>query len=158
MNSRQPLGADLIIPALALGFAVYFFIDIAELGWEAKANGVLIGVALVLLIAVQLARMARQLVRGEGDFGFGTLWRPADVTRKRLGMVAIAAGFIAALPWLGLTLALWIALLLSLLVMGVRSRATLVWLPLAVAGATFLLFIVVLQSDFPHGPIEKLLS
>lgn len=158
MSSRQSLGADLVIPALALGFAVYFFIDIADLAWEAKANGVLIGVVLVLLIAVQLARMARQLVRGEGDFGFDPLWRPADVAGKRLGMVALAAGFIAALPWLGLTLALWIAMLLALLIMGVRKRATLVWLPLAVAAATFLLFIVVLKSDFPHGPIEKLLS
>ncbi|MGH8669025.1 MAG: hypothetical protein ACREUH_07290 [Burkholderiales bacterium] len=158
MKSRQPLGADLVIPALALGFAVYFFVDIADLGWEAKANGVLIGVMLVLLVVVQLARMALQLSRGAGDFGFGPLWRPADVMRKRLGMVVLAAGFIAALPWLGLTLALWIAMLLALLVMGVRKPSTLVWLPLAVAGATFVLFIVVLQSDFPHGPIEKLLS
>lgn len=158
MKGKLPLGADLVVPALALGFAVYFFVDIADLGWEAKANGVLIGALLVLLIAAQLARMARQLLRGEGDFGFGPLWRPADVTYKRLGMVALAAGFIAALPWLGLTLALWIAMLLALLIMGVRRRSTLVWLPLAVAGAIFVLFIVVLQSDFPHGPIEKLLS
>lgn len=158
MKSRVPLGADLVIPALALGFAAYFFIDIAELAWEAKANGVLIGAVLVVLVAVQLARMARQLARGEGNLRADPLWLPADVALKRLGMVALAAAFIAAMPWLGLTLALWIALLLALLVMGVRRRSTLAWLPLAVAGAAFLLFIVLLQSDFPHGPIEKLLS
>jgi hypothetical protein len=158
VRSRAPLGADLVIPVLALGFAAYFFYDIAALGWEAKANGVLIGVILVLLIAVQLARMARQLARGEGDLRADPLWWPPDVTRKRLGMVALSAGFIAALPWLGLTLALWLAMLLALLIMGVRKRATLVWLPLALAAAVFLLFIVVLESDFPHGPIEKLLS
>ena len=49
-------------------------------------------------------------------------------------------------------------MLLALLIMGVRKRATLVWLPLALAAAVFVLFIVVLESDFPHGPIEKLLS
>jgi hypothetical protein len=158
VKSRAPLGADLVIPALALGFAAYFFYDIAGLAWEAKANGVLIGVILVFLIALQLARMARQLARGEGDLRADPLWQPPDVTRKRLGMVALSAAFIVSLPWLGLTLALWLAMLLALLIMGVRRRATLVWLPLALAAAVFLLFIVVLESDFPHGPIEKLLS
>ncbi len=158
MKSRAPLGADLVIPALALGFAAYFFYDIAGLAWEAKANGVLIGTALVALVVAQLVRMGRQLARGEGSLRADPLWQPSDVTRKRLGMVALSAGFIAALPWLGLTLALWLAMLLALLIMGVRKRATLVWLPLAIAAAVFLLFIVVLQSDFPHGPIEKLLS
>jgi hypothetical protein len=37
---KAPLGADLVIPALALGFAIYFFFSIADLVWEAKANGV----------------------------------------------------------------------------------------------------------------------
>jgi hypothetical protein len=143
---------------LALGFAAYFFFDIAELGWEAKANGVLIGAALVVLVCVQLVRIGLQLSRGEGDLRADPLWRPPDVTRKRLGMVALSAGFIVALPWLGLTLSLWLAMLLALLIMGVRNRATLAWLPLALAAAVFLLFIVVLESDFPHGPIEKLLT
>jgi hypothetical protein len=155
---RTPLGADLVIPALALGFVVYFFFDIAELAWEAKANGVLIGAVLVFLIALQLARMARQLARGEGDLRADPLWQPADVTRKRLGMVAVTVAFIATLPWLGLTLGLLAGMAAALWVMGVRSRATLVWLPLVVAASAYLLFILLLQSEFPHGPIEKLLS
>jgi hypothetical protein len=158
VKGKQPLGADLVIPALALGFAGYFFFSIAELAWEAKANGVLIGAALVALIAVQLARTARQLARGEGDLRADPLWKPADVTGKRLGMVAVTIAFIAALPWLGLTLALLLAMLAALWVMGVRKRAPLFWLPLAIAAAAYLLFIVALQADFPHGPIEKLLS
>lgn len=155
---KAALGADLAIPALALGFAAYFFVSIAELAWEAKAVGVLVGVVLVCLVIVQLARMARQLARGEGDLSAGPLWRPADVTGKRLGMVGVAAAFIATLPWLGLTLGLFTGMLAALLVMGVRRRSTLLLLPLAIAAAAYLLFIVVLQSEFPHGPVEKLLS
>jgi hypothetical protein len=49
-------------------------------------------------------------------------------------------------------------MLAALWVMGVRRGATLVLLPLAIAAAAYLLFIVTLQSDFPHGPLEKLLS
>ena len=158
MKRRAPLGADLVIPVLGLGFAAYFFVDIVDLGWEAKANGVLIGTALVVLIAVQLGRMALQLARGEGDLRADPLWQPPDVTRKRLGMVAVAAAFIATLPWLGLTLGLLLGMVAALWVMGVRRPATLAWLPLAIAASAYLLFIVLLQSDFPHGPIEKLLS
>ena len=157
MRSKQPLGADLVIPLLALGFAAYFFVSIAELAWEAKANAVLIGTILVVLIAVQLARMGRQLARGEGDLSTAPLWQPAEVTGKRLGMVAVTVAFIATLPWLGLTLGLF-AMLVALWVMGVRRRPVLVALPFAVAAAAYLLFILLLQSDFPHGPIEKLLS
>ena len=158
MKRKLPLGADLVVPLLALGFAAYFFVSIAELAWEAKANGVLIGVVLVFLVVVQLARMARQVARGEGDLRTDPLWQPADATRKRLGMVAVTVAFIATLPWLGLTLGLLLAMLAALWVMGVRRSATLVWLPLALAAAAYLLFIALLQSEFPHGPIEKLLS
>jgi hypothetical protein len=80
------------------------------------------------------------------------------VIGKRVGMVAVAALFIATLPWLGLTLGLFLGMLAALWIMGVRRGATLVLLPLAVAAAAYLLFIVTLQSEFPHGPIEKLLS
>ena len=54
---KKALGADLVIPALALGFATYFFVSIADLAWEAKANGVVIGGILVALIVLQVLRI-----------------------------------------------------------------------------------------------------
>jgi hypothetical protein len=158
VKPRAPLGADLVIPALALGFAAYFFISIADLAWEAKAVGMMTGAILVILVALQLARIGWRLKKSEASLSTAPLWQPADVMGKRLGMVGVAAAFIATLPWLGLTLGLFLGMLAALRVMGVRGRATLVLLPLAIAAAAYLLFIVVLQSDFPHGPIEKLLS
>ena len=155
---KAPLGADLVIPALALGFAAYFFFSIADLVWEAKANGVLIGVILIALIAVQLARLGIRLVRGEGDWRADPLWQPRDVLWKRIGMVALTVVFIAALPWLGLTLTLLLAMLAALRVMGVRKLSTLLWVSSGVAAAAYLLFIATLESAFPHGPIERLLA
>ena len=156
--NKAPLGADLVIPALALGFAIYFFFSIADLAWEAKANGVLIGAILVALIAVQLVRMGIRLARGEGDLRADPLWQPRDALGKRIGMVAITVAFIAALPWLGLTLALLLAMLAALRVMGVRRLSTLLWVSSGVAAAAYLLFIATLDSAFPHGPIERLLA
>jgi len=154
---KKPLGADLVIPALALGFALYFFVSIADLAWEAKANGVIIGSILVLLIAAQVFRIALQMAKRKADLGFSPLWEPRDALGKRVGMVLITIAFIATLNWLGLTLGLLLALFAALWIMGARGK-TLAIVPLAVALAAYLLFVVLLQSDIPHGPIERLLS
>ena len=154
---RPSHGADLVIPALALGFAVYFFVSIADLAWEAKANGIIIGAVLVLLIAIQLVRSLMPFLRGRASLRFDALWEPRDVLAKRIGMVAVTIAFIATLNWLGLTLGLALALFAALWIMGARGKPLLI-LPLAVAAAAYLLFVVLLQSDIPHGPIERLLS
>ena len=154
---KKPLGADLVIPALALGFALYFFVSIADLAWEAKANVVIIGSILVLLIAAQVFRIALQMAKRKADLGFSPLWEPRDALGKRVGMVLITIAFIATLNWLGLTLGLLLALFAALWIMGARGK-TLAIVPLAVALAAYLLFVVLLQSDIPHGPIERLLS
>jgi len=154
---KKPQGADLVIPALALGFAVYFFVSIADLAWEAKANGMVIGAILVGLIAIQLVRIGIGLAKGQASLGFSPLWEPREALGKRVGMVAVTIAFIATLNWLGLTLGLALALFAALWIMGARGK-TLAIVPLAVALAAYLLFVALLQSDIPHGPIERLLS
>jgi len=154
---KKALGADLVIPALALGFAAYFFVSIADLAWEAKANGVVIGGILVALIVLQLLRIAIRVAKREADLGCSALWEPREALGKRVGMVLVTVAFIATLNWFGLTLGLLLALFAALWIMGVRGKP-LVILPVAVALAAYLLFVVLLQSDIPHGPIERLLS
>jgi hypothetical protein len=154
---KKALGADLVIPALALGFAAYFFVSIADLAWEAKANGVVIGGILVALIVLQLLRIGIRVAKREADLGCSALWEPREALGKRVGMVLVTVAFIATLNWLGLTLGLLLALFAALWIMGVRGKP-LVILPLAVALAAYLLFVVLLHSDIPHGPIERLLS
>jgi hypothetical protein len=154
---KHPAGADLVIPALALAFAVYFFFSIADLAWEAKANGVVIGGVLVLLIVVQVIRIATMLARRNASLGFDSLWQPRDALVKRLGLVIVTVAFIATLKWLGLTLGLAFALFAALWIMGARGKA-LILIPVTVASAAYLLFVALLQSDIPHGPIERLFS
>ena len=158
MSRKAPLGADLVIPVLALGFAAYFFWSIADLVWEAKANGVAIGTALVALVAIQVARIAVQVAKGRGDLRTDPLWQPSEVLAKRVGMVLVTIAFIALLEILGLTLSLFAAMAAALVIMGVRKPAVVLWISFAVAAAAYVLFIAVLDSAFPHGPIEKLLS
>ena len=158
MKQKAPLGADLVIPALAAAFAAYFFFSIADLAWEAKANGVVIGAILTLLVVVQLARIGMRLRAGEADLGFEGLVAPRDALPKRIGLVLITIAFIASMHWLGVTLGMLLALFASLWILGVRSRKALVLVPLAVAACVYLLFVAALQSDIPHGPVEWLLA
>lgn len=156
--SKAPLGADLVIPALALALAAYFFVSTDELVWEAKANGVVIGAVLVLLIAIQVGRGIAALRRGAASLSFEPLLAPREFLWKRVGLVALTALFIAALPFLGLTLSLWLGMLAALYLIGVRSRKVLLWLPLGTAASIYVLFIVVLDAGFPRGPIEAALA
>jgi hypothetical protein len=155
---KAPLGADLVIPALAAVFAIYFFASIADLAWEAKANGVLIGTVLVVLIAIQVARVGLRVARGAADLRFDPLWVPREVLPQRIGLVLLTVVFIATIRWLGLALGLFLALAAALYLMGVRKRSHLVLVPLAVAAAAYGLFIAALDSDLPRGPVEHLLT
>ena len=152
------LGADLVIPLLALAFAIYFLLDVRELGWEAKANGVGIGTVLLLLVAVQLVRIGLKLARRQGTLSIAPLLEPREALGKRLALVAVTVLFIATIKWLGLTLGLFLGMLAALWLMGVRKRKALVGIPLVVAAAAYGLFIAALSSNFPHGPIEHLIA
>jgi hypothetical protein len=158
VSSRAPLGADLIIPALALGFAIYFFWSIADLAWEAKANGVVIGIALIALVVIQVARIGIAVAQGRGDLSTGTLWQPRDILLKRIGMVLVTIAFILLLQVLGLTLSLFLSMAAALWLMGVRKARVILAISFGVAAAAYLLFILVLDAGFPHGPIEQLFS
>ena len=155
---KNPLGADLIIPALALGFAIYFFWSIADLAWEAKANGVVIGITLIALVVIQVARIGIAVAQGRGDLSTGTLWQPRDILLKRVGMVVVTVAFILLLQVLGLTLSLFLSMAAALWLMGVRKAWVILAISFGVAAAAYLLFILVLDAGFPHGPIENLFS
>ena len=157
-ETPEPLGADLIIPALALGLAVYFFFSIADVAWEAKANGLLIGSVLAVLIVIQLLRIGARVVTGRGNLRFDRVLSPRELLGKRIGLVLLTAVFIVAMRWLGLTLALFLAMLAALLLMGVRKPLPLLSTAAGAAAAAYLMFFVALDSDFPRGPIEHLIA
>ena len=152
---KEARGADLVIPALALAFSLYFFVSIADLAWEAKANGVLIGSVLVGLCLVQVVRIALRVARARATLAFDTLVQPREAIRPRLGILAVTALFIGTMPWLGLTLGMLVWMAAGLYVMGVRKPARIAAISATAAAIAYLMFILVLRAEFPHGPIER---
>jgi hypothetical protein len=152
------LGADLIIPVLAAAFTVYFLVDAADLVWEARANGTVIGVVLLVLVAVQIGRIALALRAGEGTLSFGDLAAVDLVQFQRIALLVMLAIFIALIPWLGATLGLFLVMVGTMWTLGVRSLWQLAVISFATAFTFYLLFIAFLQTRLPSGPIEKLLA
>lgn len=158
-GGRKPsLGADLVIPGLGVALTVYFFATVQELPWEAKANALAIGSLLLLLVAIYAARVAFKVFRGAATLGFEKLFDRPSAQWKRLWLIVAIAAFIALLPWLGFTLSLFLGMLASMLVMGVREPKPLLGTAFGVAMACYLMFIALLDSNFPRGPVESLLA
>lgn len=153
---RKALGVDLIIPAAALAFTAYFFTSVAGLAWEARANGTVIGAALVVACLAQIVRVLREVRSGRADLSLGEfgVWSPAQM--RRIWILVILAVFVGTVRWTGTTLGLFLVMLSSMYVLGVRSPKTLFGVSFAVALVGYLLFIALLRSQFPEGPIEWL--
>ena len=157
-GGKPSLGADLVIPALGIGLTAYFFATVADLPWEAKANALAIGSVLLLLVALFVVRVALKVYRGEATLGFDKLMDQPSAQWKRLWLLVSLVGFIALLPWLGFTLSLFLGMLASMLVMGVREPKSLIGTALGVAIACYLMFIALLDTNFPRGPVENLFA
>lgn len=151
-------GADLVVPVMALAFAAYFFWSIRGLVWEAKANGVVVGSILVLLVLLQLARIGADVVQGRATLDLGPLVRPRPVQLRRLALVALMALFVAGIGWVGTLAGLFLLTAGSMAVLGVRDWRWLLGLPLAICIFVYGMFFLFLQARLPAGPLEAVLA
>ena len=157
-RERPALGADLIIPALAVAFTTYYLVSTANLTWEAKANGVVIGVLLYALIAVQLVRIGLRVARGEATLGFGDRFAMTTPQRQRIALVVITALFIIVLPWVGVSISLFATMFASMWVLGERDWRMLIGVSIGTTATVYLLFVSFLQTRLPTGPVESLVE
>jgi hypothetical protein len=157
-KDKRPAGGDLVIPLLAGGFATYYIASVWNLPWEAKASGLVLGGLLLTLVTVFVLKIAYSLFRGTVSLSLRRLVEPLEFHGRRLGLVALMIAFIVALPYLGFTLTIFTFLLLAMLVLGVRSARRLFSVAGITAGVGYLIFIALLNTPFPHGPVEKLVG
>jgi hypothetical protein len=154
-GARAMLGADLIIPLLAIALVAYYVVSTDELSWEAKATGVLVGVVLTAMCTIQIVRVLRAAITGGGRLGFGGLLANTPENMKRFGLVGLTAAFIGGVSITGTTLGLFVLLIALMLVMGVREWKTLVLVAFCTAATVYVLLIYLLGSKLPQGPIER---
>jgi hypothetical protein len=157
-GSEPPaIGQELIIPALAVGFTGYYFWTVQELAWEAKANGIVIGGLLFLLVGILLARTAWRVAHGQARLGI-TLGGDAATDRMRVALMVVMVLFLAALPLLGTSIALALMLFASMWLLGARHWPTLVGVSLVTPLLVWATLIVGLGTRFPLGPFEHAMA
>ena len=152
---KVPLGADLIIPLIGSGLAIYYLLSTAELDWEAKSAGLFVGTVLLVLCAIQFARTIIALASGTGTLGLGELVANTLYNRQRLALIVLVGMFIATIGWTGTTLGLFLLLIASLLVMGVREPGKLFGIAFGTSAVVYTMLIWLLDTRLPRGLIEN---
>jgi hypothetical protein len=142
---------------MAIGLTVYYLVSTSSLAWEARSTGWLVGFVLLALCAVQVVRLVLSRSSGQVTFDLGELVANSLDNRKRIGLLAILALFIAALPLTGITLGLFLVMAGGMLIMGVRRPGQVIGIAACTSGSVFLLFIVLLKSRLPRGALDQAL-
>ena len=157
--ARRPAGGDLIIPIAAVVFTLYYVTTIIDSPWEAQVNAFFVGSILIILVAILLIRMGLALKAGAADLRIGALIEPVAIAPKRLILLLLAIGYVAALEWLGFTLTTFVFLAAAMLVLNNGRRAGFIFgLAAALALGGYVLFMVAFQTRFPDGPFEWLMG
>ncbi len=157
VGEAKPVGQDLIIAILALGFTTYYFWTVQELAWEAKSNGIVIGGALCVLVGLLVLRIAVRVWSGEASLRM-TLGGDPQTDRLRLGLLGISVAFLLLLPFAGTSIALALMLFATMWMLGARHWPTLLGVSLITPLLVWASLVVGLGTRFPAGPFERLMA
>jgi len=152
---KKHIGAELVIPGLALAFTLYYFTTIIDVPWTAQVSAFFVGSILIVCIIVFAVRSFIQVHRGKADLGLGPLLAPVNYIPKRLILLALTIGYIFFIQWGGCTLTSFVFLCLSMLTLNNgRRKGLIVGLSAVLSLSGWLLFVVAFETRFPEGPFE----
>lgn len=156
---RKEVGGELILPAAAGLFTIYYFTTIQGVPWTAQVSALFVGSILIVLCAIFAGATILRVRRGEQSLGFGPLVAPRAYAGKRLIMLALTLGYAAVIDWAGFTLTTFVFLFAGMSVLGEGRRIRQVAaLSLLMSVGGYLLFVVAFKTSFPKGPLENLFA
>lgn len=156
---KRHIGGDLVIPAAALAFTIYYFTTIWDSPWTAQVSAFFIGTVLICLIVAFVGFTTVSLVRGDADLGLQRLTEPLSLVPRRVTLLALTMGFILLIPVGGFTLTTFLFLSGAMLVLSRGAK----WKFILALSATlaiggYFLFVYAFEVRFPVGPIEMLMA
>ena len=165
---KKHLGADLVIPAMALIFTLYYFYTIINwpwnpedlyIAWSAQVTAFFIGSVLIALIAIYVVFALLSVRRGEADLGLQHLTDPVSIMPRRAALFALTLSFILFIPWGGFTITTFLFLNGAMLLLT-RGQNWKLIIPLSAVLSIggYFLFIYAFKVRFPKGPFENLMS
>jgi hypothetical protein len=157
-GSRKPARnvlPDLIIPALAFSFSIYYLSTITDVPWTSQASAVFVSSLLFIAIAVYVVRTVLRIRRGEETIRLAGPDVGISTEAKRVALLALTIAYVFLLGWLGFTLATALFLVLAIIILsspGNWRMALKVALSCSIAG--YVIFIYFFRTRFPEGLIE----
>jgi len=162
---REPRNVlpEFIIPALALGFTIYYLSTITEVPWTSQASAVLVGSLLTLSILVFVVRSVLRIRRGEEKLelrdSLHMLLGRVPVSSRRIGLLVLVIGYVWIIDWLGFTVTTFIFVFAAILLLSSLAnwkRALAVAVSSAVIG--YVVFVYFFHTRFPSGHLEAWLE
>src|SRR5690606_6712032 len=93
-GEKEATGADCILPAAAICFAVYYLFSIKDLRWEAKVSGLFVACALAGLVLAFAVRTGLGLAQGKLRVAFSDFNAGPGSLRRQLFLVVLIIAFI----------------------------------------------------------------
>lgn len=158
-DQKRQMGGELIIPALALVFTLYYISSVIDSPWSAQLNAFMVGSVLIALVVLFFAYAAREVFQGRATLGATNLLAPYHILPKRIAFIALSLGYLVVMPWFGFTLTTFLFMAASMFVLG-GARRPVVYLSAAavMAAVALVVFVILFQKRLPKGPIEYLLQ
>ena len=85
-KSHRLMGEELLIPAFAVIFTLYFLSTIWHSPWTAKVSAYLIATVLMSACGLFFLKTGLLVKRGEASLGFGKVFSKEDITGGRVGL------------------------------------------------------------------------
>ncbi len=158
-SEKKHIGADLVIPAVALIFALYYFSTILDSPWTAQVSAFFIGAVLITLIAVFVISGLLSVRRGEADLGLQRLTEPLSFMPTRAALFALTLSFIFFVEWGGFTITTFVFVGAAMLLLSRgRNWKFILALSAVLAIGGYFLFVYAFEVRFPKGPFELLMA
>jgi hypothetical protein len=150
---------DLIIPAMALAFAVYYLTTITEVPWTAQASAVLVSGLLALAVLVFAIRTVWRVRSGIETLRWQGLTVDRRTDLKRAGLLALSIGYVWFIGDLGFTIATMAFLFIAIVLLSsLRNWRNAALVAIASALIGYFIFIFIFETRFPKGPVENVLA
>ncbi len=150
---------DLVIPAMALAFAIYYLTTITEVPWIAQASAVVVSGLLLIAILAFTVRTIVRMKAGSETISLHGLQVDRPVTLKRVGLLALAVGYVWFIEDLGFTISTIIFLFLAIVLLSSFANwrnAAVIATACALIG--YFVFIFIFETRFPKGPVETFMA
>lgn len=151
---------DLIIPVLALGFTAYYLTTITEVPWISQASAIIVSSFLLLAIFAYIGRCIFRVRDGREviqlDQTMTALLGNRPTTIRRLGLLALAIGYVWLIEDLGFTLTTFLFLFCAISLLSTLAdwkRALIISASSSVIG--YVVFIYFFKTRFPMGLLEN---